>query len=174
MVYSREISTEDGQPLELDFMASGRLWRDALVMMDRQTRSLWTQHDGRALIGDGHAAGWKLEPVPSTVTTWAAARARWPDARVLKKKPSVLGAGAKTMYERYLADPEVQGIFGTQIEDDRLPPKTLVYGYVDEDGVAWAIPADALDEVDEELPFGTVQYWFAWVQHHPETRVRSD
>ncbi len=152
-------------------MASGRLWRDALVLMDRQTRSLWTQHDGRAL--QGASRGLTLHPVPSLRTTWADARSRWPEAQVLRKKPGLLGAGARTMYSRYLSDPRAQGIFGTEIEDDRLPPKTIVYGYVDEDGQAWAIPQDLLD-AGATLPMGGLRYWFSWVQHHPDTKIAMD
>jgi hypothetical protein len=154
-----------------DFMASGRLWRDALVMMDRQTRSLWTQHDGHAL--KGPSAGLTLVPIPSIRTSWATARQGWPDARVLRKKPGILGSGARTMYSRYLSDREAQGIFGTQVEDERLPPKTLIYGTIDDDGQAWAIPAEALDEA--AIPSsGVLQYWFSWVQHHPDTRIAVD
>ncbi len=152
-------------------MASGRLWRDALVMMDRQTRSLWTQHDGRALQGDSQ--GLKLEPVPSIRTVWSDARVRWPEARVLRKKPGILGAGARTMYERYLGDPIVQGIFGTEITDDRLDPKALVYGSIDDDGQARAIPFEDV-EAGAETPPGVLQYWFSWVQNHPDTVVGSD
>ena len=158
VVYFPNITTESGETLEYDFMASGRLWRDALVMMDRQTGSLWTQRDGRAL--QGESQGLKLEPVPSTRTVWSDARTRWPTAQVLRKKPGILGAGAKTMYERYLADPTVQGIFGTEITDDRLPPKALVYGYLDAAGQAHAVPVEQA-EGDADLPPGVLQYWFS-------------
>ena len=157
--------------MQYDFMASGRVWRDALVMMDRQTRSLWTQHDGRALQGDSR--GLQLEAVPSLRTVWSDAREQFPTAQVLRKKPGILGSGARTMYERYLGDPTVQGIFGTEISDDRLPPKALVYGYVDAEGIPHAVPAAGLDSTDG-LPPGVLQYWFSWVQNHPDTVIGPD
>jgi len=152
-------------------MASGRLWRDALVMMDRETRSLWTQHDGRAL--QGSSVGATLEAIPSERTTWAVARERWPSASVLRKKPSLLGAGAATMYSRYLGDPWVQGIFGTEITDRRLEPKALVYGAIDAGGQARAVPWT--EEVAAAgPPPGVLQYWFSWVQNHPDTLIGAD
>jgi len=50
----------------LDFGTSGSLYLSALVMYDRQTESLWTHFDGRAVVGT--LAGAELEMLPvSTV-----------------------------------------------------------------------------------------------------------
>ena len=97
VVFEREV---DGRALT--FEASGKLWRDALVMWDRETKSLWTQHDGRALQGRSRDAGRQLAMVPSTRSTWADARRRHPDGLVLKKKSDLLGGGAATIYDDYL------------------------------------------------------------------------
>ena len=61
-MYVREI---EGREVELG--VSGRLWRDALVMYDRRTGSLWSQIDGRAILGP--AEGQRLEEVERLKST---------------------------------------------------------------------------------------------------------
>lgn len=131
--------TVDGRALRLQ--ASGRLWRDALVMYDRQTRSHWTQHGGRALLGPAAGANARLEQLPSIRTTWAAAAERWPDARVLRKREDLLGGGQATLYDDYLERTEQLGIFGTHLDDETLPGKTLVLAFERPEGAyALSIP----------------------------------
>ncbi len=127
MVYSRTLETDSGSQT-LSFQASGRLWRDALVMYDRETKSLWTQHDGRALVGDAASSSQQLVAVPSERTTFASAAARHPNARVLKKKDGVLGKGESTIYDEYSENQARLGIFGTELSDTRLQGKDLVFG----------------------------------------------
>ena len=127
MVYSRTLQTESGSQT-LSFQASGRLWHDALVMYDRETKSLWTQHDGRALVGDAAESSRQLVSVPSERTTFASAAARYPNARVLKKKAGVLGKGMATIYDEYSQNQSRLGIFGTELSDARLDGKDLVFG----------------------------------------------
>ena len=115
---------------------SGRLWRDALVMYDRESRSLWSQITGEAVAGP--AKGAKLEEVPSRMTTWAEWRGRHPDTLVLEK-PAILASA----YDRYHQDSERIGVVGSENPDARLGPKALVFG-VRTDGADVAIPIDAL------------------------------
>ena len=133
-MYAREIteSSTHGRPSTrtLSLMASGNLWRDALVMYDRQTRSLWTQHDGRAIQGRSRAAGRRLAALPSEKMSYSAARARYPDARVLEKKPGLLGRGTESIYDDYLSRTDQLGLFGTQVPTDRVGGKDLVLGVV--------------------------------------------
>ncbi|MCP4807924.1 MAG: DUF3179 domain-containing protein, partial [Proteobacteria bacterium] len=137
VVYGRE--APDGE--ELTFQASGRLWRDALVMYDKETKSLWTQHDGRALVGASHDAGVQLPQVPSARSTWAEAKVRYPDALVLKKKANLLGGGTATIYDDYLERTDQLGIFGTHLADSSLPGKTEVLTFVrPESAYAVALP----------------------------------
>lgn len=226
MVYSRTLETDSG-PQTLSFQASGRLWRDALVMYDRETKSLWTQHDGRALAGDSAEGARQLVAVPSERTTFAAAAARHPGARVLVKKAGVLGRGMSTIYDEYAEDQARLGIFGTELSDDRLDGKDLVFGISEAgedrafflpalveagfvsldtaagtllvaplpgglDARAWKVPAGTVRRGDdlvgpggerwdvrsgvgegdplEGIP-GVAQYWFAWLNFHPQTEL---
>ena len=62
-MYARQV---DGRTLT--FGVSGMLFRDGLVMYDRETDSLWTQVDGRGIKGE--FADRALEIVPSIHATW--------------------------------------------------------------------------------------------------------
>ena len=73
---------------------SGKLWRDALIMYDRESKSLWSQILGEAVAGP--AQGNRLEELPSQLTTWKDWSQRHPDTLVLKR-PRV----SSSKYEQY-------------------------------------------------------------------------
>jgi len=117
-VYVRELS--EGQAST--FGVSGRLWRDALVMYDRETGSLWSQIDGRAI--HGKLRGRRLEKVESFVTSWDEWKSWHPYTLVLR----TAGPPRETSrYANYEMRPDV-GIFGHGNPDDRLHGKTIVLG----------------------------------------------
>lgn len=97
------------------------LWRDALIMYDRDTRSLWSQVNGQAVAGP--RKGQRLEEVPSEMTTWGEWKRKHPDTLVLVK-PSLSGSP----YAGYFADPERIGVRGSANADSRLSGKELVLG----------------------------------------------
>jgi hypothetical protein len=66
---------------DLTFVVSGMLWQRSLVMMDLETRSLWSHLLGRAM--SGPLKGQELEALPSVVTDWKTWRAEHPDTTVL-------------------------------------------------------------------------------------------
>lgn len=133
-MYAREI---EGKPLTLE--ASGALYKDALVMYDRETQSLWTQVDGSAMRGP--LAGKKLKPIPSVETSWGEWKRQHPDTLVLAKPPNLRG----TPYTRYFNDPNAFGISGRQQPDPRLPGKVLVVG-VRQGTEALAVSLTALEK----------------------------
>lgn len=136
--------TVNGREIELG--VSGKLYKDALVMFDRETGTLWTQVDGSALRGP--LAGQRLAEVPALQTTWKVWKQLHPDTLVLRKPPDV----RSSRYADYFADPERRGLSGTR-GDQRLDGKTLIVGvHADDDAVA--IPVSALMKkrvVDVEL-----------------------
>ncbi len=130
-MYTREVN---GKVLEL--RVSGKLYKDALVMFDRETGTLWTQVDGSAL--RGLLAGHRLAEVPAMQTTWKVWKQLHPDTLVLRKPADIRG----THYADYFADLERRGLSGTH-GDARLDGKTLIIGlHSGEDAVA--IPLAAL------------------------------
>ena len=119
-VYEREL---DGRTLT--FVNSGALWRDTLVMQDRETGSLWSVATGRAIFGP--LAGRRLRPVPAILTTsraWTEAhpRARYLDTGEQTETPLALSL--------YAASPW-QGVSGVKTGDARREPKATLYSVAD-------------------------------------------
>jgi hypothetical protein len=120
-VYARKVGDQ-----VLSFGVSGMLFRDGLVMYDRETDTLWTQVDGRGI--KGPLAGRRLEVVPSIHATWKQWKALYPGSRVLEKRGI-----PRSAYDAYNRDPNRMGIFGRRLRDKRLPPKERVIGVRDGD-----------------------------------------
>lgn len=137
MVYARTLGSTT-----YTFQVSGRLWRNSLVMMDRETGTSWSHVTGRAI--DGKHRGAQLEKLEAVQTTWQQWRDRHPDTTLLKKSEEVLGSH----YQRYFDDPARMGIFRAQWLADRMPGKALVYGA--------AVGPHALAVTDEVLEEGPV------------------
>ena len=120
------------------------MWKDALVMYDHQTESLWGHVIGKAIHGE--LEGSLLETYPAVQTTWKAWKKSHPDTKVLKK-PLVWEA----TYRRYNADPGRMGIHGRQIKKSQLPPKSKVIGF-EIDGRMYAFPLSALTPGQTAVP----------------------
>jgi hypothetical protein len=136
VVYTR---TVEGK--ELDFGVSGKLYKDALVMFDRQTNSLWTQVDGSVLRGE--MEGQQLQKVPALQTTWKQWKKLHPNTLVLKKEKEERAKGS--VYDDYHDNPTMMGINDTQNSDSRLPGKALVVTIRDGND-ALAVPVEKLEK----------------------------
>lgn len=103
------------------------LWKDALVMYDRETETLWSHFNAEAI--HGPLKGIKLKPYPAIHTTWGQWKRLYPDSQVLSKRSSFgRTEGQYDVYEGYNADPDSLGIFGTRNPDSTLPGKEYVFG----------------------------------------------
>lgn len=116
IVYARTVAGRT-----LTFGVSGMLYRDALVMYDRETGTLWSHVDGRAL--KGPLLGEMLQPVPAVHATWKEWKALYPESVVLKKND-----GYQSSYEDYNRDPSRLGVFGRRMNRSALPPKERILG----------------------------------------------
>ena len=121
---------------QLTFGVSGRLWKDALVMYDHQTQSLWGHVIGEAIHGE--LLGSRLETYPAVQTTWKAWKKSHPGTKVLKK-PLIW----ESTYRRYDANPRRMGIHGRQIAKSQLPPKSKIVGF-EVDGRMFAFALSSL------------------------------
>jgi len=117
VVYVRTLGS-----MKYTFQVSGSLWRNSLIMVDRETGTSWSQVTGRAI--DGKHRGAQLEKLEAIETTWEQWRQAHPDTKLLKKSEEVLGSH----YQSYFDDPEKMGLFRAQWLAERMPGKTLVYG----------------------------------------------
>lgn len=130
-MYAREIAGRT-----LTFGVSGMLYKDGLVMYDRQTDTLWTQVDGRAVRGP--LAGQQLDIVPAVHATWKEWRALYPRSQVLRKRGEF-----RSPYEDYNRSSGRLGIMGRRNADDRLPGKERILG-IRAGGAAMAFPLKAV------------------------------
>ncbi len=125
-MYGREV---EGRTLS--FGVSGKLYRNSLIMYDRQTGSLWSHFLGAAVAGP--LKGARLPFVPSTFTEWAAWRGDHPGTLVLDT-----GEPDFDSYGSYYRSGQT-GIPGTHRRDARLRPKDLVLGVLQPAAKAYAI-----------------------------------
>jgi hypothetical protein len=116
--------THQDKPITLG--VSGRLWKDALVMYDRETGSLWSHVTGGAI--DGPLKGQLLKPYPASHTTWERWKRLHPETVVLSKQTAFGVEGSRNVYQDYFDDPGRLGIFGTRNPDNVLPGKEFVLG----------------------------------------------
>ncbi len=117
--------TNEGKPLS--FGVTGKLWKDSLVMYDRETGSYWSHVTGEAM--SGPLEGQTLKLVPALITTWAHWKRLYPSGRVLAKGAGMFGpAGTSNVYRSYFEDENQLGIFGTRNPDAVLPGKEFVLG----------------------------------------------
>jgi hypothetical protein len=127
----------------LDFGTSGALYQANLVMYDRQTESLWTQFDGRAVVGT--RVGDQLDRVPVATVAWREFRDQHADGTVLARSVTEPKPYGRNPYNSY--DQRTSAIpgFYTGEPDASLAPYERVIG-LDRNGKAVAVPHRALAE----------------------------
>ncbi|MFB6362386.1 MAG: DUF3179 domain-containing protein [Halobacteriales archaeon] len=121
LVFSRRVN---GQTLT--FGVSGKLLDANLVLYDRQTETYWSQIRGEAIVGPLVPTTLTLRP--STITTWADWRRGHPDTQVLSRDTGIYPKATygSNPYAGYANNSQVG--YGVGEVDDRLSPKTLVFG----------------------------------------------
>ncbi len=187
-MYSRKVNGR-----ELTFGVSGLLYKNNVLMYDKQTESLWSQVKNRAV--SGPMTGAKLSVLPSSLTTWEKWRKKHPDTMVLSLDTGYERDYSQDPYEDYYESQRgffgfFRGLFKGQ------EGKELVAG-VELDGQVKAYPLDKLrqlgqtedkfagktltfsfdpvtsdlevtDAAGNSVPYITL-YWFVWKEMYPET-----
>lgn len=115
-VYDRRVAGRS-----LTFINSGALWRDTLVIQDRETGTLWTAATGRAI--HGALAGEQLRAIPAVL---ASSRA-WSETHPRSLYLDTGDATEKTVSMSFYAASPWQGISGFKTADRRFPPKTRIF-----------------------------------------------
>lgn len=128
------------------FGPSKKLYDNSLVMMDRETSSLWSQVTGMALTGDQQ--GSTLEIYPSQLMTWADWKERFPYGSVLSRQTGFERDYTSSPYPDYETSDDI--FFPLSRLDNRMEPKTLI-----------------------EPKEGLRVYWFVWAAMYPEAEVWS-
>lgn len=92
-------------------------------MQDIETSSLWAHVTGEGIMGE--MDGRQLELFPSSMSTYALFKEKYPMGQLLAK-PEKGDAGSK--YSKYSTDSTRLGLFGRLDNFEQLPGKAIVYG----------------------------------------------
>ncbi len=109
----------------LDFGTSGMLYRSDLVMYDRQSHSLWSQMEGRAIVGD--RAGTRLAMRPANTIAFEDWSAAHPGGTVLSRETGHRRSYGANPYDSY-DQPTLAPFLYLGKPDPRRPPKERVVG----------------------------------------------
>lgn len=112
----------------LTFGVSGLLWRENLVMYDRQTNSWWAQATGAAI--DGKFKGATLKMYPNfSMMTWKQWLAEHPNTLVMTKRSARGLEGMAGSYNDYHRSSRI-GVTGRlRFNNKQLPAKAHVLGF---------------------------------------------
>ncbi len=124
IAYDRRIGNE-----VMEFGVSGLLYESNLLMYDRNTDSLWSQIEGRAVVG--YYVGANLRNIDVDVMSFAQARQQYPEMRVLARPIDSLRDYSKYPYGDY--DNNETLLFDVTYRDERLPLKEIVYAVRSDD-----------------------------------------
>lgn len=189
IAYERRINGE-----EVEFGTSGKLYNSNLVMYDRKTNSYWSQIDGLAIVGE--LTGTKLTPLSIDTVVWRDWKKAHPDSEVLSQDTGFSRPYGADPYGSYYEDSFL--LFPIENSDDRVHPKTVVFG-IEVNGLYKAYKEDDLEKlVVIEDTIGGVKirvaredsgqviitnldtgeeivkerdFWFAWYAFHPDTEL---
>ena len=132
VAFSREV---DGRTLE--FGVSGKLYKSALVMYDRQTDSLWLHFEGRAI--QGPLTGSRLEVIPVQLLSFGQWRREHPDGMVLSRDTGHSRAYGQNPYDFYDTNKRpFSGFFRGPISPKLEPMARVVGVRIGETAVAYA------------------------------------
>lgn len=189
IAYERKINGED-----VEFGTSGKLYNSNLVMYDRKTDTYWSQIDGLAIVGE--LTGTKLKPVSIDTVSWRDWKREHPDSEVLSQDTGFSRDYGRDPYGSYYEDSFL--FFPVEAEDDRIHPKTVIFGivvngtykaYREEDLKALGTIEDTVGGVKINVERDTTgivkitnldtgeeivkerDFWFAWYAFHPETKL---
>jgi len=114
----------------LDFGTSGKLYNSAMVMYDRQTESLWSHFNARAIAGA--LTGEELDRRPTAMVGWAEWRDANPDGLVLSRETGHRRNYGRNPYAGYDDIGQSPFLFDGDT-DGRLRPMARVVGLRDEE-----------------------------------------
>lgn len=191
IAYERTIEV-DGERVEVEFGTSGKLYNSNLVMYDRLTDTYWTQIGGRAIVGE--LTGQELKEISIDTVVWRDYKDANHDAEVLSRSTGHVRNYGRDPYGNYYEDSFL--LFPVENEDDRIHPKTIVFG-IEVDGAYKAYREDDLKgfgEIEDIVNGVNIKItrssegivkitnldnneeivkerdmWFAWYAFHPDT-----
>jgi hypothetical protein len=181
------------------FGVTGKVYKNGIVMYDRDTESLWSQILQHAITGS--MTGTRLTMLPAQHTTWKEWRGEHPETLVLSPDTGFKRDYGRNPYQEYYERGEP--FSGTRERarelDPSLRPMERVFG-IQVEGIKKAYPFSRLKKLrgkfedmiagqkivihfqaKSESAYATTvsgsqipaiaAFWFAWVDFYPDTQV---
>lgn len=150
-VYDRRVAEQ-----VLSFENSGALWRDTLVLRDRETGTYWSAATGRAL--NGPLAGERLHSIPAILTRAVDWQLAFPHSLYLElEKPTSV-----PFLMRLYRISRWQGVSGKKTDDRRYKPKEELFAIARGDE-AFAFTAEEIQQRDRvEVTLGAKPVLIEW------------
>lgn len=191
--YERTIPI-DRKKRETIFEHSGQLYNLNPLLIDKNTSSLWTQFEGKAV--RGLSQNFVLTPINVDIASWRDWRAKYPKTEVLSQQTGFDKPYDRDPYLRYYTNNEL--IYNVAITNDKIPPKEVIIGvvienrskaYRESDLLRLGTIQDSIAKVPIRITrddAGTITisnrntgeaipkiraFWFAWIQYYPESQV---
>ena len=184
IVYDRNIDSG-----VVDFGVSGLLYESNLLMYDSDSESLWSQIEGRAVVGD--KAGEELEILDADVMTISEFESRYSDGQVLSRDTGHSRDYGRVVYPGYDTSDDL--VFDVSRFNDDLQPKTIMYATTIDDTPISVVfselkalgeteiqagdklitltykdgEVDVTDQDGNSYP-GYFTMWFSWANHNLE------
>lgn len=98
----------EGQPVQ--FGTSGRLYHSDLVMYDRASATLWSQIEGKAIVGPLVGKTPPLQRLPADIVPYGLWKQSFPNTRVLDRPRAGQRLGNRIIPHGYLSDEMIQSI----------------------------------------------------------------
>ncbi|MCG2589250.1 DUF3179 domain-containing protein [Rhodohalobacter sulfatireducens] len=124
IAYNREINSEVNE-----FGVSGLLFRNNLIMYDRNTDSNWSQMQLRSV--SGNLSGEEGEIIQVVESTWKTWKELYPEAKVLTTDTGFSRNYSGYAYGRGYLENDDQFVFQPRRDDDRLDNKTIVHAVME-------------------------------------------
>ncbi|NHJ48292.1 MAG: DUF3179 domain-containing protein, partial [Asgard group archaeon] len=148
LVFNRQI-TKNKPPTK--FGVSGFLYQSDLLMFDHETESLWSQIEGESVYGE--KMGRELELIPFQLMKWKDWKKVYPESKVLSLDTGYARDYLHFPYGEYNVMDKVFFPVKRKDENNRLHPKTMVYG-IEANGHAKVYPEDYI--LDQKIINDTV------------------
>jgi hypothetical protein len=177
-----------------EFGVSGVLYNSDLVLYDRATETLWDQIEAKGIVGP--LTDEQLRLIPVSMTQWGRWRQAHPDTLVLSTDTGFEEDYTTDHYAEYRDSTRL--FMPVSNSDDRIHPKTVVYGFeIDASPIAfdaallddsssysheiddetWELRIDddgsvTLNGADQDSVYAPIRlFWFAWYTFHPQTEL---